>query len=115
MGAWGIKAWENDEAADWFGAFMEKVDTNFILEEAERMLKTSDDFDGIRAIAYVLGHFGKVYIWPIEEIDRMKDVKGQVLAYLESMIKEDSEYMDMWDNDEGVKLELTKEIELLRS
>lgn len=115
MGAWGEKAWENDEAADWFAEFITKVDTEFILEEAEQAMKYDDNYEIVRAIAYIIGHLGNNYIWPSNNLDRLNKVKDKLIHYYQNMLDEESDYMDLWDNDDNLKNELIKEVELLKN
>lgn len=114
MGTWGEKVWETDEAADWFSTFIKKVDTKFVLDEAEESLKCDDNYETIRAIAYILGHLGKTYIWPIDEMERLQRIKAEMIVYYQEMLEEESDYMALWENDETVKKELFKELELLK-
>ena len=70
MGAWGMAAWDNDDAADWFGDLFAKTK---LAARVEKTLKLEDveDYAGeIRAAAYVLVVLGRNYIWPVEDLDR---------------------------------------------
>lgn len=70
MGAWGTAAWDNDDAADWFG---ELFTSTKLAQRVEKALKTKDveEYAGkIRAAAYMLVVLGRVYIWPVEDLDR---------------------------------------------
>lgn len=114
MGAWGEKPWENDTAADWFDECMKKIDTVFILDQAEKIIKSEDD-DELRAVSYIIGHLGRNYIWPINEMERVNKVKEKLIVRLESMLESDSDFMDIWEDDDTVKNELQNEIKLLKS
>ena len=69
MGAWGELPWDNDAAADWFGDLMDKTR---LAQEVERTLKldVEDSYEEIRAAASVLLFLGRVYIWPVHDLDR---------------------------------------------
>jgi hypothetical protein len=69
MGAWGTEAWENDGAADWFGDTFEATG---LARHVEETLSgdPEDDHEEIRAAAYLLVALGRVYIWPVEDLDR---------------------------------------------
>ena len=113
MGAWGVKPWENDVAADWFSLCMKEVNTEFILDEAESILEKEDE-DELRAISYLIGHLGKVNIWPSDMMDRVDRVKERLAQSLIKMLDTDSDFLDLWDNDDIVVQELKKEIKLLK-
>jgi Domain of unknown function (DUF4259) len=69
MGAWGKLPWENDGAADWFGDLFDKTK---LAQEVEDTLKldVEDSHEEIRAAASVLLSLGRVYVWPINDLDR---------------------------------------------
>lgn len=69
MGAWGKLPWDNDGAADWFGDLFDKTK---LAKEVEDTLKldAQDSHEEIRAAASVLLFLGRVYIWPIHDLDR---------------------------------------------
>jgi hypothetical protein len=70
MGAWGDQPWDNDDAADWFG---ELFAATKLAARVEKTLNTKDieEYAGrIRAAAYVLLALGRVYIWPVDDLDR---------------------------------------------
>jgi hypothetical protein len=69
MGAWGTAAWENDGAADWFG---ETFDATGLARHVEETLNgdPEDDHQEIRAAAYLLATLGRVFIWPVDDLDR---------------------------------------------
>jgi hypothetical protein len=68
MGAWGIAAWENDTAADWFG---DLFDSTGLAKNVEETLNRDPEehHEEIRAAAYLLVALGRVYIWPINELE----------------------------------------------
>lgn len=70
MGTWGNAAWDNDDAADWFGDLFAATK---LAARVEKTLKKKDveEYAGeIRAAAYMLVALGRVYIWPVEDLDR---------------------------------------------
>ena len=69
MGAWGTAAWENDGAADWFG---DTFDATGLARHVEETLNgdVDDACEEIRAAAYLLVALGRVYIWPVDDLDR---------------------------------------------
>ncbi len=74
MGTWGRKPWDNDSAADWFGNLMDKTNLSQLVEEAlhEEMEEGFNvDADQIRAAAAVLILLGHIYVWPVDDLDRL--------------------------------------------
>jgi hypothetical protein len=69
MGGWGELPWDNDGAADWFGDLFDKTK---LAAEVERTLKldVEDCYEEIRAAASVLVFLGRVYVWPVHDLDR---------------------------------------------
>ena len=70
MGAWGAAAWDNDDAADWFGDLFAATK---LAQRVEKALKTKDVEENagkVRAAAYMLVALGRVYIWPVDDLDR---------------------------------------------
>jgi hypothetical protein len=69
MGAWGNLPWENDGAADWFGDIFDKTK---LAREVEDTLKldAEDAHEEIRAAASLLLFLGRVYVWPVQDLDR---------------------------------------------
>lgn len=69
MGAWGSAAWENDGAADWFGDLFDSTGLARYVEQALDA-DPEEDHEEIRAAAYMLVVLGRVYIWPVDDLDR---------------------------------------------
>ncbi len=69
MGAWGKLPWDNDGAADWFGELFEKTKLAKQVEDTLK-LAVEDSHEEIRAAASVLLFLGRVYIWPVRDLDR---------------------------------------------
>lgn len=103
MGAWGSTAWDNDDAADWFGELFE---TTNLARHVEKALNERDleEYAGkVRAAAYLLVALGRVYIWPVPDLERQLKL---AIAKLEA-IRELPDYQG-W-------LEVDEEIAVLRS
>jgi hypothetical protein len=68
MGAWATAAWDNDGAADWFG---DMFDATGLVEYVEETLQRNvqEYHEQVRAAAYMLVALGRVYVWPIDDLD----------------------------------------------
>lgn len=115
MDAWGFEPWDNDEAADWFGDFMERVDVAYIIKTVDKVSDSEEYYDEIRAVAYILQVLGKNYIWPIEHADALDDMLLKIIGLLENMIKPGSDFLNMWADSEGVITSVEKQIAALKS
>lgn len=106
MGDWGFKAYETDEAADWYAVTFK--DFNFKrVEDAILNFDNSNEahYEAIRCAAFILQKFCVPYIWPIND-DRViaKTLIEQSILILEKMISFDNEewiYLDMWGHPLG--------------
>jgi hypothetical protein len=68
MGAWATAAWDNDGAADWFGDMFDATSlANYVRETLQRDVEEYDE--EVRAAAYMVVALGRVYIWPIDDLD----------------------------------------------
>jgi hypothetical protein len=68
MSAWAAAAWDNDSAADWFGDMFDATGlAKYVEETLERDVQ--EYHDEIRAAAYMVVALGRVYIWPINDLD----------------------------------------------
>ena len=90
MGAWGEAAWDNDGAADWYGDLFDATGLAKHVEAALN-LDPEDSAEEIRAAAYLLVTLGRVYIWPVGDLDRHL---GLAIEKLES-IKALGEYQEV--------------------
>jgi hypothetical protein len=106
MGDWGVAAWDNDSAADWYGGLFTKTDLAAHVEEALNRDPDSEP-DVIRAAAFVLVQLGRVYIWPVNELDRHLKLAVQQLE----IIREQEEMQEV----DGLMSEIDNEISILRS
>jgi hypothetical protein len=61
MGCWGVEAWANDAAADWFDGLWERFPIPLQVEETLQ-LDLQDNHEEIRAAAYVLLQLGDAYV-----------------------------------------------------
>lgn len=69
MGMWAFEPWGNDEAADWFGDFMDRTQLR------REWLKgiNADPVEApavVRAAAALFVMLGRVYVWPIKTFDQ---------------------------------------------
>ena len=105
MGCWGVKPYENDGAADWFGDLWDELPLPKKVEETLN-LDVEEYHEEIRAAAHVLLQLGDTYRWPVGDIDRHCSLAATKLeGLLKSGIYEDAEFQS----------EITKEIDILRS
>lgn len=95
MGAWGKLPWDNDGAADWFGALFEKTKLAKQIEDTLR-LDVQDSHEEIRAAASVLLFLGRNYIWPVNDLDRHLTLAADRLEEVSrvSVIAELPEFVD---------------------
>jgi hypothetical protein len=105
MGCWGVKAYENDSAADWFGNLWDDCPVPARVEAALQ-LDLEDCHEEIRAAAHVLVQLGDTYIWPVALIDKHCDLAARRLEEIKAM--------EIYDGAD-FQLEIQKEIEILRS
>jgi hypothetical protein len=105
MGCWGVEAWANDAAADWFGDLWERFPVPLKVEETLQ-LDRKDNHEEIRAAAYVLLQLADTYVWPIASIDRHCDLAARRLEELKGM--------EIYAGD-SFQAQLQKEIDALRS
>lgn len=68
MGMWDIEPWDNDTAADWFGELFDKTTLrNAWLTGIQA--DPSYDPETVRAAAWLFTELGRVYVWPITQLD----------------------------------------------
>lgn len=105
MGAWDIKPWDNDCAADWFDDLFDEVK---LREKVIQTLKLDPGsaHEEIRAATTFLIYFGRTYLWPIDHIE--DDLKLAIRRLEE--IKTHEVYADLAD----YLSEIDHEIELLK-
>ena len=79
MGMWAFAPWDNDEAADWFGDFMDG--TQLRREWLKGIGADPMDSPGVvRAAAAVFIMLGRVYVWPIKTFDEDLELTIQSLS-----------------------------------
>lgn len=110
MGTWGTSPWDSDDAADWFSEFFDGVDVDARIASA---LEYDDDYGQIRAACYMLTMIGRTYVWPgdLENLEMLLDLGIQ---RLQDMLDEDSEFRELWEDDEEVIEAVTNELASLK-
>jgi hypothetical protein len=103
---WGKAAWDNDSAADWYGHLFRSTGLAKHVEEALNR-DPVEDADVIRAAAFLLVQLGRVYIWPVHDLDRHLALAIQKLE----AVRELEEFQEA----EGFVEEIEAEIAVLRS
>ncbi|MCP3924670.1 MAG: hypothetical protein GY793_02390 [Proteobacteria bacterium] len=112
MGAWDVNPWDNDSAADWFSLAFEGMSID---SKIERALKYKhDNYDEVRAAAYLLEVLGISYIWP-GELDKLDGHIKKALEILKAMIDtnsddKDMDFLELWDNDPEIISSVEKQI-----
>lgn len=103
MSAWGTAAWENDAAADWFG---DLFDATALAKYVEEMLEqdTAEYHEKIRAAAYLLVALGRVYVWPIEDLDNHLTLAVSKLEEIKALetITDAPEFVKAIDEEIGI-------------
>jgi hypothetical protein len=105
MGCWGVKPYESDSAADWFGDLWDEFPIPSKVEETLK-LDLEDNLEEIRAAAHLLVQLGQVYIWPVDSIDRHCDLAARRLQEIKAL----EEY-----SGDDFQAQLQSEIDILRS
>ena len=98
---WESKPWDNDKAADWFAKLMRKSDFPSQIR-ASLVLVGEANTPILRAAVFCMLQFGRVYIWPINDLK--KDLQLAILA-LERVL-EDEEYCYSDNMIEEINVEL---------
>ena len=106
MSAWATAAWDNDSAADWFGDMFDATGVAKYVEETLRR-DTEEYYDEIRAAAYMLVALGRVYIWPIEDLDRHLALAVFKLEEVRSL--------DVFEGESDFRTAIDEEIAVLKS
>ena len=84
MGTWGVAAWDNDGAADWYGDLFQVTKLATRVEKVLKKKDVEEWHEEIRAAAYLLVALGRPFIWPVDvldqhlqlAIDRLEEIKG---------------------------------------
>ena len=102
MGAWDVQPWDNDTAADWFAAFFSGIDFDVRLDTA---FQHDDNYDEIRAAAYLLQTLGRIYVWP-GDVKRLGAHLDRAIHHLQLMLDPSCEacieLQEMWGSDTAV-------------
>lgn len=104
MGTWGTSAWDNDSAADWFGALFEKTKLAEYVENA-LLLDLAENTEIVRAAAYILVVLGRNFIWPAEVHGKHISMAIEKLVAIKEGLP----------TDEGVRAAIEDEVLRLRS
>lgn len=89
MGTWNFAPWDNDEAADWYGSFMDRTK----LRDAWLDGIGKDPAESpavVRAAGALFVMLGRVYIWPIETFD--EDLEKAIAGLVS--VTENDEYLE---------------------
>ena len=117
MGDWGHKAYENDEAADWFARFWESKNFGLIESTAANFDPKNENYDEIRAAAHVLACFGSPYAYPPDFLDKLRPTVLRVVWILENMIDPPSDewtFLEIWENSLEIIAEVKRQIAELK-
>jgi len=106
MGAWGASPWDSDGAADWFTEFFEGVDVDARIAAA---LEYDDEYDQIRAACYMLNTIGRIYVWP-GDLEKLEELLGRGIELLAAMLESDSEFRELYEEDDEVIEAVEKEL-----
>lgn len=110
MGAWGSSPWDSDGAADWFTEFFEGIDVDSRIEAA---LEYDDEYDQIRAACYMLNTIGRIYVWP-GDLEKLEEHLERGIKLLTAMLKPDSEFRELYEEDDEVIEAVGQELEDLK-
>lgn len=106
MGAWGASPWDSDGAADWFTEFFEDIDVDARIAAA---LVYDDEYDQIRAACYMLNTIGRIYVWP-GDLEKLEELLGRGIELLAAMLESDSEFRELYEEDDAVIEAVEKEL-----
>jgi len=115
MGSWDKEPWGSDAAADWFAKVFEGIDIDSKIEKALEYYH--DNYDVVRAAAFLLDVLGESYIWP-GDLDKYEKHVQRALKILKAMIDENSDdedmdFLELWDNDREVIASVESQIKSL--
>lgn len=103
MGTWAFEPWDNDEAADWYGAFMEETGLrNAWLKGINA--DPEDSPETVRAAAALFVMLGRVYVWPIEHYEQ--DLERAIAALSE--LTKSGDYQDVPELESAIRAELSE-------
>lgn len=116
MGAWSVKPWGNDEAADWFANFWQDKDFSPIITLIENFDPANEDYCEFRAACYLLETLGRPYVWPSNRLDDLRPALTKAIEILENMVSPPDEnwfFLEEWDNDPEMVEALEQQIAAL--
>jgi hypothetical protein len=103
MGTWAFEPWDNDEAADWYGAFMEETGLrNAWLKGISTDPEESPET--VRAAAALFVMLGRVYVWPIEHYEQ--DLERAIAAL--SGLTKSGDYQEVPELESAIRAELSE-------
>jgi len=108
MGTWGKLPWDNDGAADWFGDLFDKTNLAKHVEETLK-LDVADFHEEVRAAASVVLLLGRVYTWPVSDLNRHLSLAADKLEEI-SRLDEITESEELLNEIRGEILELRSRI-----
>ena len=111
MGAWGSAPWHNDGAADWFAEVFEGIDIDAHISSA---FEYDDDYDRIRAAGYLLAVLGHSTVWP-GDLERLDEHLERGIELMTEMVEEDSEFLELWEDEPEVVDTVRAEIAALQA
>ena len=117
MGDWGYKAYENDEATDWFARFWESKNFDLLQSTAANFDPRNENYDEIRAVGHVLICFGSPYACPSDFLDKLQPTIRKVVAILENMIDPPSDewaFLEIWESSPQIIDEVKRQIAELK-
>jgi hypothetical protein len=117
MGVWGNNPWDSDDAADWLADTLKDLHLDERLDEV--FAEPQDNYEAVRAAAYLLQVLGFAYVWP-GDLDRLDAHLTKAITLLESMIDpestdEDMDFLELWDNDPEIIAAVQAQIIVLKS
>jgi hypothetical protein len=86
LGTWGTRPWDSDEAADWFADLFDATSAReFWLKGIQA--DPRDEPQVVRAAAWLFRQLGRVYVWPIADLDADR---ARTIAALQGMVAAES-------------------------
>ena len=116
MGDWGSRAWESDEAADWFHRFW-KEGWALVQQEIEEFDPAKERFESLRAAAHVLESFGDPFMAPADLSAKLSDWLERSERILRAMIDPRDEwgFLEMCASDAGIVAGVEEQMGRLRA
>lgn len=98
MGAWGDEPWDNDNAADWFGALWDDLP---IVERVQAGLQADDSWEMVAAL-WLCSQLCRTYVWPI---DALEETRRLAVAAADQILSghDPDGYLELFDDDPDVR------------